>query len=346
MQVEQMHIDVEQAIQLVSSNARRKLYPEEIDWILNKMVDRYIATHASGIRERAGAAESLMHTQRLSSLLTFIDRQLYVQEPNILKTVLPYEVHEMLSTELGVVNLCGQPALSSRALVKRHILPLKPSTLLSGWYNQVILRVNASQVFSIQSYATARGVAFTGIDSSDIWYIKDILLAELSKQGYHVHWESYGDKAYPGAIIFDAIPESTIDISIDGVTTVATVESTPLTAYINENPVRYPGRLYFQTNMPQMRTGAFTDTYYRNPLCYLQDNTLTVETSSSFIVRFARIYYVRKPQKIDIHLKNNCELPESVHTDICDLAIEHIKLLRQDPDWERKLKDNIQRTTI
>ena len=129
-------------------------------------------------------------------------------------------------------------------------------------------------------------------------------------------------------------------------TTVATIESEPKTYYINDNPTRYPGRLYFQSNMPQMRTGAFTDTYYRNPLCYLQNNAFLVEVSTSFIVRFSRLYYVRRPQKIDLYLNSHCELPESVHPDICDLAVEYIKLLRQDPDWERKLRDNMQRTTI
>jgi len=37
MTIREMHIEIEQATQQVAANRGRKWYPEEIDWVLNKI---------------------------------------------------------------------------------------------------------------------------------------------------------------------------------------------------------------------------------------------------------------------------------------------------------------------
>src|SRR6186713_1898956 len=99
MEVQAMHITVEQGIQAIAGNVRRMLFSEEIDWILNDQVDQYIGTHASSLREKPGAADSLVHLNRLSSLLTSAPIPAYQETPLRVRSAIPYSVAELLSVE-------------------------------------------------------------------------------------------------------------------------------------------------------------------------------------------------------------------------------------------------------
>jgi len=347
MEVQAMHITVEQGIQAIAGNVRRMLFSEEIDWILNDQVDQYIGTHASSLREKPGAADSLVHLNRLSSLLTSAPIPAYQETPLRVRSAIPYSVAELLSVEANVKNLCGETyGPTDRKRNTLILLPIKKSIASSEWYKTVRVFVNLAEVFNMQHYATARGVTFNGFQGPDEdWRMLNVLLPELADR-YEVHWEIYGDLYFPSTIIISGLSESSASIEIDGTSTNATVQYLTQTQYIvpEENPM--PARLYFQTNLHQMRVGAFSRTSYRSPLAYLQENMVVTEMSTSFIVGGIRINYVKKPRRIDLSLNQHCELPDSAHSDICNLTIEHIKLMREDPNWEAKLKQNMLRTTI
>ncbi len=78
----------------------------------------------------------------------------------------------------------------------------------------------------------------------------------------------------------------------------------------------------------------------------MEQNKLYAMTDPSYIVRGCRILYVRRPRAINVDLGIDCDLPEGSHQDICDLATEYIKNLRGDQNWEVKLQENMNRTTI
>lgn len=344
-----MHIEVEQGTQMLSANARRKLYPEEIDWVLNKVVSRYVSNRVTSFREKPGSAESLAHLNRLATLLDTMDLPAHkVGEESLVDSVIPHRVMEVLSVEAAVHNLCGANPVSLRSAYPLHFLPVPETEATSDFYKEVIVHINGVVKFNMQSYAQARGVTFNGFAAKDErWKLVPIILEQLAAAGFLVYWERYDDVFVPGSIIIAGIPVSPVSITIDGEPTVGS-NSTDIykTAYTNTPVSWYPGRFYFQTSLPQMKQGAFTGTYYRSPLCYQERGRIVTAFDSSFIVGSVRVYHVRRPRNIDLSLSENCELPENAHPDICDLAIEYIKGLRADPDWENKLRDNMTRTII
>lgn len=347
MDVQEMHIEVNQATQAISANIRRKMYPEELDWILNKVMDRYIGTHVAALRGAPGAAESLLHLSRLGTILSDKNLPTYVTERGVAAAI-PYTVAELLSVEPAVHNLCGANSVSLREDVILQYLHIVPSVALSSPYKDVTITIDGQIAFSMQQYATDRGVTFNGFTATDeLWRLVPIILTELSAKGYEVYWQQYGPIYKPSTIIFASIPPAFIQITIDGATTSAQTSVSNLqTRYTNLPTTFRPGRLYFQTIYPVISAGAFSETYYRSPVCTLKNGTLEIELTSSFIVGNVKVHHARKPRRIDINLKQDCELPDNAHPDICDLATEYIKLLRSDPDWETKLKDNMLRSSI
>lgn len=343
-----MHITVMQGIQAIAANARREMYPEELDWILNMQMMQYIGTHASALRDNPGAADSLVHLSRLTSLLSSVELDSHIDDkvPWRVRSVIPYDVAEMLSAESEVQNLCGSAPKTARSRNNLVLLPMKKSTATSQWYKDVVITIDGDEVFNMQKYAQARGVTFNGFQAADeLWRALAIIGPELSSR-YEVHWETYGTLYYPYHFIIAGLDDVTADVVIDGTATSAQNEAILQTKYVAESPKRMPARLYFQTNVHHMRVGAFSRTDARSPLCLFEQDQVVTEVSDSFIVGSTILNYVRKPRRIDLSLNQQCELPESAHPDICNLAIEHVKMLREDPDWEVKLKENMLRTTI
>jgi hypothetical protein len=348
MTVKEMHIEVNQATQLVAGNARRKLLPEEVDWVLNKVMLRYIGTHATSIRQSPGAAESITHLNRLASVLDYTTVRTY-EEPDkeSVAAVLPYSVYELLSVQLKVHNLCGAKAGTLRSQTRIHILKVTPTTALTEFYKNVVLTIDGTIIFDMQAYAAEHNVTFNGFPSkSETWRLVPIILSELIRKGYQVFWEDMDKDSFPNSIIIVGIPEASVVLAIDGVNTVALVDSRLRTVYTASTYKKYPGRLHYQTTLPQIEASAFSGTYYRSPLCFVNNRKLQITLNGSFIVGDAVLHHVRKPRPIDVILGINCELPEVAHPDICDLATEYIKQLREDPNWETKLKENMIRTTI
>jgi len=342
-----MHIEIGQATQSVASNKRRKLLPPEVDWILNKVAYRYLGLHAGNLRDNPGAADSLTHLNRIQTVLGVRPLPAFALGTDQTFAVMPHTVAELLSVEVCVNNLCGAPKETLREQKLLHVLRLKPTTASSNFYENVTLTLNGNTMFDMQAHTQARNRTFTGFPSAtELWRIAEMLLVELGNQGYNVYFETYNGRYFPQSIIFSELPSTTINLTIDGTTTTAVEQTLLVTSYLEKNKIWVPGRLHFQTRLPGMRSSAFADTYYRSPLCHLTDNVVQVDLDKSFTVSDMRLHFLRNMRRIDLDLGQDCELPEGVHPDICDLATEYIKVLREDPDWEVKLRDNMIRTTI
>jgi hypothetical protein len=230
-----------------------------------------------------------------------------------------------------------------------NFLQFPETTATEDFYKIVQIIINSQTVFNMQAYAALRGVTWEGLTGKDErWRLVSLIMVELSRAGYRVYWEKYGTIYKPWTFIIDAdgqqLPSS---INIDNTATAGTNSDVFFRTKFTNTPVKqFPGRFYFQTILPQMQEGAFSDTYYRSPLCYQEDDRVVVQYDDSFIVSGLRLYHIRRPRPVDLSLSENCELPETAQVDICDLAIEYIKGLRADPDWENKLRDNMTRTII
>jgi hypothetical protein len=90
---------------------------------------------------------------------------------------------------------------------------------------------------------------------------------------------------------------------------------------------------------------AYKKSTYLSPISELEQGSLWVYgDDASFIVTKVRVSYVKKPARIDLTLGQDCELPSEFHMAVCDLTVEYFKGMIADPNWEVKLRDNMQRS--
>lgn len=344
MTVREMHIEVQQATQNVGSNKRRKFQPDEIDWILNKVMHRYIETEAMSVRNEPSAEHSLTRLQHLAPLLRDIALPCFKRDGGVLARI-PLTVQELLSVSADVQPLCGTAPSTLRQARVVYKLPLVENLTQDDppYFDVLRLSVNNVDIFNAESFAELRSAQFEGYPRRWLWQPLRLMLPEL--EGL-IYWEHYNGQFYPNTLIFDGYGAANITL-VSGSTTYVAVPMTEFqTEYVAKMPMKRPVRLFYQTELPDMQVGAFTRTHYTSPLGYLQSNTLKIDTDGSFIVGGCTVHYVKKPRAIDVNLNVDCDLHVSAHQNICDLATEYIKNLREDPNWEAKLQDNMRRTTI
>jgi hypothetical protein len=344
MTVREMHLELQQATQNVGSNRRRVLLPQEMDWVLNKVTERYINTHATSIRNVASAEHSITHMNRIQTLVRTSELPMFKEQADLTSGHLPVTVHDLLSVAPEVQFLCGAAARTLRSSDTLHFLQIQQSAAPAGlYYPTVRLTINGDVVFDAQSWATKHNGTYTGFGRPWVWQVLRMLLPELQD---NVFWQWHDDVFYPDTLIFEGYAPSVITLQLGSEIYTATTSTVLRTQYVADAAKFRPGRLYFHTVLPDMINGAYTRTDGQSPLCYVEQNKLYVLTDPSYIVRGCRILYVHRPRAINVDLGIDCDLPDAAHQDICDLATEYIKNLRGDQNWEVKLQENMNRTTI
>lgn len=352
MYVKEQHIEVTLSMQKIAANRTRKLLPQEIDWLLNKNMERFIRSKVTPKKDGTGGFEILQDD--LDAIRPLVKRGIvlpaYVDTDRTIRCPLPGD-YSYLTQDESVIKRTDPMSSTVPPLtdLKRYILqvPIRKSTAIAGpYYAQVQLNINGSVVFDLGQYAIARDTNYQGLSAADeIWAIPGYIMQAMIDGGWEAYWEYYEDQYYPKSLIIVTGAPITGYLVTDGVTTpgvnstinVRTKDLPQVTAEYQAN------RLTASNIVSSLLEVAFFGTQAEFPISELANRSIYVYPNKTFIVSNTVISYVRKPRRISLILGTDCELASEYHQLICDLTVEYIKGMIADPNWEVKLKDNMTR---
>ena len=143
MTVREMHIEVEQSTQLLAASATRKLLPEEIDWALNKVQDRFVEDQ---IRPREGGRFEVdqARVDNIRSLIkSMVPLTPWIDNQRRYKCYLPSDYRFLLSDASYSVPLCGADPVEEAPITK-YVHRIK-----QGYSNKVAANFYASYWLSL-----------------------------------------------------------------------------------------------------------------------------------------------------------------------------------------------------
>jgi hypothetical protein len=347
MNVFEMHIEVKQATQNIAANTRRKLQSEEIDWILNKNVERFIADRVKPKKDGSGLHEvNQFDIDGVRTLLSTAECTAKVDGTDY-KCMLPADYSFLLSDDSRVTLICGTSSFTPTSVTENVLrIPLKQSVKSAAKFYETVSITIDGTTHTLADLNTNNAGTYNGLASKqEIFVVRDAMLSHLRSKNVEVYWERYHDIYYPNHFLFPgrAAGSITIDSGTDS-TTSGTVGTITYTKYNLNGDKWSPNRLTASSQISVMIDTAFVKSHYHSPISELEGNYLIVHGDRSFIVSKSRVNYVKKPRKINLALAQNCDLPEEFHPAICDMAVEYFKAMTQDPNWEVKLKDNMMRS--
>ena len=351
MNIRDFHIELNQSLQKVSANTTRKYLSEELDWVINKMQDRFIQNKLQPMVKERGLNQAIdqLNVDALRNLIVSNKQvQAYVDTTTRVKCVLPSNYMYLLTNASYTISNCRTTSTTSALPVSIYKLAATQTAKVSAPYYLSSEMVIDTDTISITGSLPSTN-NYTGYTKKgDISELISFYLSKFRQLGYEIYWERYDTTYAPNTFLIVGT-YSTITLSHDSVT--VTNLGTENLTYTQYNEVVTPkftaNRLEASENVQTLLTTPFYTTSEMTPISELVGTNLYVYHDSSFTVRKCSISYVRKPQRVSLSLGIDCEIAEQFHQTICDMCTEYIKgriedgtgeqLIRQDNETRVKL---------
>ncbi len=326
MNVREMHIEIDQSSQLVAANRTRKWYPEEKDWVLNKIMFRYIESclvkrpdGSGGFELDQSKADGIRNLIKTKQALTA-----WVDSDVRYKSFLPADYLHLLSDASYTKANCGaaDPALIGVLHYLSKIKQIKSEKAEAPFYETLILTLENIET-SVPDELPYNNEYLGYPEKEDISFLVPYILWKTG-----LRWERFDDKYFPSHyMLFGTTTPTGGELTIDGDesavydTTAFTLQKhTPTGHAIHNN------RLTASNMVNAMLPTSFFKPSYISPISELERDILWIYRDNSFTVSHVEISYIRKPQPISLSLGTDCELSgESTHQKLCDLAVEYLQ---------------------
>ncbi len=341
MNVLEMHIEIDQALQEVNSNATTIIKPHEKDLALIAAEDSFIK---SRLRPRKNGLEGFevdqVYADDIQTLYThkkvkcFYDEDL--ERPY---SILPYDYKFLIKDTSHVLTDKNSKFVSGVSTNTKNINVLKFETSAEETEPYTALKITVNNVvqFDITDFISVP----LGY-KEDKFILVNLIMKTLNKN-YEVYWETYDGDYYPDSFIFVSDTSITTTILVDSVLKAGTISTKNYKVYTaSEKDFIKNNRTYKSNNVDEIiYNNYFYKTCPTSPVSVLANNKLSIFVDNRFIVNFLTVYYVRKQRRISLMLNQSSELPESTHLQICALAVEKLKKNLNSRNLEQTTQHNV-----
>ena len=370
MNVQQMHLAVQQGVDKINSLQADMLLSEEIDIELNKSLTRFINTrygknniYQKGFEESQARIDDLRSLVKEYEAFTSFKGQL---NNNIWVDTFsfPSDYRYLVSQQSRVVTESNCKTLGFN-LETANSEPLKPYFKIglsefvcndsSEIANSIVLYEDVDDLTAGQLTVWTNPTPAFEFPQDVGQLITDIV--DNAPSGVEIYWEEFNTLNFPGQFIIlintDIISWFEWDASIGTVSTLAALDSTstilksvtglnaetdfkqkrvPATQNTNINTV---GNSFIQhDDIFTVLNDPFNTTKHTDPLTTIRGNNIDVYTNAIFIIDSVKITYIRNPKKISLSLGIDCELPEHTHQTIVDMTVSSILEGISDPRYK------------
>lgn len=346
MNVREMHIEVNQSLQKVAANRTRKFLSQETDWVLNKMVDRFIQ---SKLRPKGNGSFEIdeLEVDAISNLI--VPNKIlgaYIQPGVGYISYLPCDYKYLIADSSFTQPVCGMvPAAYALTLVLTSMRQEQSQKTDARYYETVSLAMNATTLNIPADLPYFN--KYTGyVSKEDVSFLVPYIRNHF-KPNFQVYWERFADVYQPNHYIIVAAAPVTATMNLDGiVVTQVSQSSKALTLHLGTTTKAVANRLVPSSKVPELMATAYYKSAAISPISELSGNNLYVYSDSNFIVTKTRVTYIKEPQVISLDLGTDCDLSGSFHQQICDLAVEYLKGRLENPQGTQAVVSDNDRRVI
>lgn len=368
MNVQQMHLAIQQGVDKINSLQADMLLSEEIDIEINKSQIRFINTkYGKNNKYGEGFEQSQKRIDDLRTLVREFEtpttfKEQYDSKFWIDTFMLPSDYMYLVNQRSKLwINNCNNVSWNIQYPDPVEFFTMDLSTFVCNnntsfvdtivMYENVLDSVNGTPTGTASLWTNPGGYNFP----ADIDAVKADILANVGA-GFSVYWEQHGDLFYPGEFIVvvntnnhswfnwdSSLGFQTTLIGLDA-SNVHISSTTPVhsdTAFDSKRVasnaterITSINRFSQQDDIFKLLEDPFNTTKHTSPLSTVRGNFIDVYTSAIFIIDTVKITYIRKPRVISLSLGISCELPEHSHQEIVDMTVSSILEGISDPRYK------------
>jgi hypothetical protein len=357
MTVFELHLAVNQRLQEVGSFKRNKYFPEEIDMALNKaafrLLEKGVKDNFQGDQINLSTVSALIKKNSVSDVfLPQPGENLYEENMQSVYALVPTDLYWTINTRTeGITDPLvyqGAPTLPTLT-ISEYVAPITfPAPNGSAPFYPALTITS-----SIQGVLYTAPVEIAGGMSTEPG--KYIILGNVLEKYYRntttgIYWERYRDTYYPKQfIVVSDNPLGNVSISATGCTTLTTAavlntytgyDRTAIAGLPSKTVKITTSRISQQSIAYQALTqNIYYNTSINEPVISQDFDFFTIYYNKSFLVTRLYTDYIRKPRTISLSLNQNCELDDTTHQKLVDLAVEILRLDTKDQAYVETVKD-------
>lgn len=362
MTIQEMHIAVNLGVQKIASFQVDNLLPQEIDYELNRAMDRFIKQRYSpmGNKYGAGFEQSQKRIDDLRNLV--VDSKLesfYLGdtvgnggEYFIDRAILPKDYLFYISSYLQIGHKCGKVLIPGVDVVypsrTRYYISIPLSPPSPGY---TLVKISDNNDVTIIENST--GLTFDDLMNSNNYV-----------SGYYPSnsVDEYLDTSFPNN---DFQQTPTVDSNTLLLTRLTSIPTLKTTWVYDETQIVVENN-NFSTSQTRSReiylpteeviskvslsyvqhddifdvlVDPFNTTKRSGPKFTIQENFIDTYTDNTFISNFVYLKYIRRPSRINIIAGVGCELAEHTHQEIVEIAVKSILGNIEDPRYNTQSRE-------
>lgn len=352
MTAQEMLIEVNTSLQAIGASKTRKFYPQEIEWYLNKMVNRFVQ---DSVRRKESQTSGGGYSVKDVDITTFEIDELYRDairnliaeqylpinyDPSGTSGVIYLPANYSYLTDLGgSVDKCS-PFKSITLTSKDYQIigvPMPVNSVVSSpgpYFANLTITINSVVVYSRTG----------GYDYNSSFQV----IEEICNTVPNIAQNVVGPYKKMGYLLL-MLPKPTsgnnsLVIAYDAVTLTSTV--------LNTVTAKETGAAIIPANTPvrslrdNIGYNSNNTPYYKSSneslTTSVQGSLIQINTATNFIVNGMWIGYIRKPGRISVSLNNTSDIAPDYHNQICDMTVQHIRERIGDPKWQTGIVDSRQ----
>jgi hypothetical protein len=333
----EVHIYIDGAIQLLSSNRKQSIAPELIDMILNNAASEYISSkfpngyNPKDIEQTLKRYTEFSSLKRTDSITPFI-------EDNDCKIIKPFNALKIQSVKCSYKKPFGN---SDKTISNMFVgvlsiddrLFTEPNTNITINYTTVDGTVK-EDIISLSAYLSSVK------SEKGMFYFYDSLVSLLSNvYGFNVSYASFDKNGRRSIKIHMPLGSSISSLNSSSTLIVCNIESSSKTHCNKSGSVTVPVGI-----VPEKTAAEILNDYYssvnlhRNPICTITGDEIVIPFSS-FLPSKVQVSYIKKPARFDI---STGTIPDmEITKDFLDYAVKQIHLITHDPNYEKVLNESL-----
>lgn len=345
MIVREMHIGIDQQLQKIDSNRFNNLRPEEKDWYLTDAQLRFtkMRTNKLSDSKNLGFQDIQKRYDDIRSLVRKETVSVFKLNDDYVYSTLPQDYFSLVSSLSNLkFNSCGNVTMNETSSTAFKVAKIPLSSLYPfGTITLALTDGTAPNTIALFD-STVYPSGYSSMSDADLKYqFIQLILEETNRvDGVDVRYE-YFDGSYdkdtiiitvPSGSIYTKVAMQFIPVSSGGITPVelseynlAVVTKTVISETGTTSTKQSKNRLVSTEDIDDLRDHPYGKSTYKSPLSQIKENNLEIETLPEYVINNVEVSYIKRPRPIVLALDYNCELAESVHNEIVDLAVQKIK---------------------
>ena len=351
MNVQELHIGLDLELQEINSASTKNILPQEKDWFLNKEVIKYLNSKVSPKnRNNLGFQDNSSNIDVTDSLVNYSDFKPIEKEGRTVM-VLPSNYFKYIRSEVSVSKSCNDDNLQRKNEITYRVdVPIELELdVLTNF--RIVITTPSNTSITLFDFSKLPSGYMTNLNTKKqefmlIKAIKILVNRELTRlfdTNFNLYWENIGTEYNRRTLIITSTsPISNVQLFNNSKSKVYTAIQTSNFYPVSANPslladLRIIDDEYYTDTLKSSLSAPKSDSLTGRR----EKGLIVLNYPKSVIVNNVRMFYIRKPQQVDLLLNNDLDLDQESVDTILENTVRHIKAILNNGDYERYARETI-----